>query len=141
MKFTKIVDMNADSVGSSVVQSETERDANEMLQYDDMMHDEDEQDNIQYDLEMLLPESREILNEWTCAEIKVDEISSDPSANVERRQDISPTGSTSSIESMDSFYKPEADQSEHEQLLSEQVVRALQRDTKDYTKIAAKVDE
>jgi hypothetical protein len=80
-----------------------------------------------------------MMSDWTCAEIKVDEISSNDLED--EKNQISPSGSTSSIESMDSFYKPEADQSEHEQLLSEHVVNALRRDMKDYSTIARDVEE
>jgi hypothetical protein len=138
MKFTKIFDVtDTDSVTSP-----TEIEANKQLQYDDeMLEDDDESVNIQHDLEVLLPESKEMMSDWTCAEIKVDEIKSDEVENDERRNDLSPTGSNSSNESLDSFYKPEADQSDHDQILSDHVVHALRRDAKDYAKIARDVEE
>lgn len=141
MKFTKIFDVT-DSESS--IQSQTERETNQMLQYDDsdmMMNEEDEQNQIQHDLDVLLPESREIMGDWTCAEIKVDEINSGALEEEDQRQELSPTGSSSSIESMDSFYKPEADQSEHEQLLSDHVQNALRRDTKDYATITRGIED
>lgn len=126
-----------------MVQSQT--DANQAYQNDDsemtMMTDEDEQNIIQHDLEVLLPESKEIMGDWTCAEIKVDEINSDETENVTKRHDMSPTSSSSSMESMDSFYKPEADQSEHEQTLSEHAVNGLRRDSKDYATNSRGFDE
>lgn len=118
MKFTKIFDVTDSE--TSMVQSQTERETNQMVQYEESnmtTNEEDEQNQLQHDLDVLLPESREIMGDWTCAEIKVDEINSGALEEEDKRQDLSPTGSTSSIESMDSFYKPEADQSEHEQFL------------------------
>jgi hypothetical protein len=139
MKFTKIFDMT----DSESITSQTEHDANQKLEYDDsemLMGEEDERNIFQHDLEVLLPESKEIMSDWTCAEIKVDEINSDETGE-NKRLEISPTGSSSSIESMDSFYKPEADQKEHDQLLSDHVVSALRRDTKEYSTITRDVEE
>lgn len=135
MKFTKIVDMT----DTESIISQTDQDAIQKLEYDDeMMLDPEEERNLfQHDLEVLLPESREIMKDWMCAEIKVDEITSNDLDNV-----MSPTGSSSSIESMDSFYKPEADQKEHdEELFSEHVVSALRRDTKEYATITRDIEE
>lgn len=126
MKFTNIFDMT----GESSTSQNHEADDTETV-----LNDDDQQDNIQYDIEVLLPESKEIMSDWTCAEIKIDEINSDPMENDDMRQDLSPTGSSSSIESMDSFYKPEADQSD--QMLSDHVTNALRRDIRDYTTIAS----
>lgn len=126
MKFTNIFDMT----GESSTSQNHEADDTET-----MLNDDDQQDNIQHDIEVLLPESKEIMSDWTCAEIKIDEINSDPMEDDDMRQDLSPTGSSSSIESMDSFYKPEADQSD--QMLSEHVTNALRRDIRDYTTIAS----
>lgn len=122
MKFTKIFDMNDES---SMAQNQTENNANQQPEDNEMSVDDQEQ-NFQHDIEVLLPESMEIMGDWTCAEIKVDEINSYEMENNEKRENLSPTGSSCSIESMDSFYKPEADQSEHEQNLSE-----LRRDTRE----------
>lgn len=119
MKFTKIFDVTDSE--STMIQNKLEQEANQYEESETLMGEEEEQELIQHDLGVLHPESREIMSEWTCAEIKVDEISSDACENDESRQELSPTGSSSSIESMDSFYKPEADQKEHEQLLSEHV--------------------
>jgi hypothetical protein len=138
MKFTKIVDMT----DTESIISQADQDAIQKLEYDDeMLLDSDEERNMfQHDVEVLLPESKEIMKDWTCAEIKVDEINSnemDGDCNP-----MSPTGSSSSIESMDSFYKPEADQKEHdEELLSEHVVTALRRDAKEYATITRDVEE
>lgn len=113
MKFTKIFDYT-DSESATV----PERDFNQNLQCDDSEaspNDDDEQSIVQHDLEVILPESKEIMGDWTCAEIKVDEINSDPLETDSKKPELSPTSSSNSIESMDSFYKPEADQSEHEQ--------------------------
>lgn len=119
MKFTNIFDMT----GESSTSQNHEADNTET-----MLNDDDQQDIIQHDIEVLLPESKDIMSDWTCAEIKIDEINSDPMENDDMRQDLSPTGSSSSIESMDSFYKPEADQ-----MLSEHVTNALRRDIRDFT--------
>ena len=119
--------------------SQMEHDANENLDFDeDMMLDAEEERNIfQNTLEVLLPESKEIMGEWTCSEIKVDEINSND-LNGENRVDMSPTGSTSSIESMDSFYKPEADQKEHE-LLSHDI--ATRRDAKEHSTATRDIED
>jgi len=158
MKFAKIIDVTDSD--STMVQSQSERDFNLQLQFDDSeilsmrhhhnndsdddMNDEDidfetEQKQIQHDLALLHPETRQFMGDWKCAEIKVDEITSDALAD-DDRSEMSPAGSTSS---MDSFYKPEADQtSEHDaQLLSDDVVTALQRDSKDYATITRGVEE
>lgn len=117
MKFTKIVDVTdvVSSNNSPMPQFHSDTDGNQMFSYEDVdptHNEDDEQDLIQHDIEVLLPESKEIMADWTCAEIKVDEITSDELDHDHKRAEMSPTGSTSSIESMDSFYKPEADQSE-----------------------------
>lgn len=125
MKFTKIVDITDQGDNeSSMTQSHSGNDVHPYMNYDDedqMLDDEDGQDIIQHDIEVLLPESRELLSDWTCETIKVDEITSDA---LEENQELSPTGSSSSIESMD-FYKPEADQSE--QIPSEHALRRESR--------------
>lgn len=140
MKFTKIFDVTDNE--SLLNQSQTEDDVDQMHQYEDseMLHSDDEQ-HMEHDLDVLLPESRDIMADWTCAEIKIDEINSDALEANTMRKDLSPTGSSSSIESMDSFYKPEADQNEHEQLMSEHVQTALRRDVKDYATITRDIDE
>lgn len=122
MKFTKIFDMTDESPMAS---NQNETDTNEQAEDNEMSQDEQEQ-NFQHDIEVLLPESMEIMGDWTCSEIKVDEINSDALENDEKRENMSPTGSSCSIESMDSFYKPEADQSEHDQNLIE-----LRRDVRE----------
>lgn len=140
MKFTKILDMT----DTESIISQTEHDANQKLEYDDsemMMDEEMERNMFQHDLEALLPESKEIMSDWTCSEIRVDEINTDELDSDTRRQEMSPTGSNSSIESMDSFYKPEADQKEHDQLLSDHVVTALRRDAKEYATFTRDIDE
>jgi hypothetical protein len=139
MNFRKILDMT----DTESIISQTERDANQKLEYDDddMMMDEDDEKNIfQHDLEVILPESKEIMSDWTFSVIRVNEINSNE-MDEEMRQEMSQTGSSSSIESMDSFYKPEADQKDHEQLLSDNVVTALRRDTKEYATITRDIDE
>lgn len=139
MKFTKIFDVTEDS---PAVQCQSERENNQVLQCDESeieMTDEDEQNIIQHDLEVLLPESKEIMGDWTCSVIKVDEINSNETDSKEKRQDLSPTSSSSSIESMDSFYKPEADQSEHEQILVNPAVNA--RDAKDHAAVTRDFEE
>lgn len=136
--FTKILDMT----DNESIASQTEHDANQKLEFDDsemLMGEEDEETIVQHELKVLVPESKEILKDWRCSGIVVNEISSDD--REDNRQEMSPTGSSSSIESMDSFYKPEADQKEHEQLLSDQVVTALQRDTKEYATITRDIEE
>lgn len=123
MKFTKIFDMT----GEDSNQNQMENNSNIQHEESELSQDEQEQ-NFQHDIEVLLPESMEIMGDWTCSEIKVDEINSNDleNSNDEKRENLSPTGSSCSIESMDSFYKPEADQSEHDQNLSE-----LRRETFD----------
>lgn len=133
MKFTQIFDITDNE---SII-SQMEHDNDQKLEFDEeMMLDAEEERNIfQNNLEVLLPESKEIMGDWTCAEIKVDEINSN-----ENRNDMSPTGSTSSIESMDSFYKPEADQKEHE-LLSKDDVTVARRDAKEYSTITRDIED
>lgn len=142
MKFTKIFDVTDSD--SPLVQSQMERDNNQQLMFDDTdmtMHDDDENDSemIQHELNILYPETRE-LSDWKCAEIKVDEIVSNAfDDDDDLNGELSPAGSTSS---MDSFYKPEADQtSEHEQLICDDVVSALQRDHRDFATITRGVDD
>jgi hypothetical protein len=130
MKFTKIFDVTDSD--SPMVQSQTEYEANKNANSENVMNEDDQQDLIQHDLEVLLPESKEMMADWTCAEIKVDEINSDDRERDEQRQDLSPTGSSSSIESMDSFYKPEADQKDHE-LAPDNAQSVHRRDAREYT--------
>lgn len=127
MKFNKIFDMT-DSDAASMAHSETEN--NQMLQYDEIFHHDDSDNHIH---NQLIPESREMMSDWTCAEIKIDEIKSE---NLDTM--ISSGDRSSSVESMDSFYKPEADQSEHEQILSETVMDVLKKDVKNYSIIPAR---
>lgn len=123
MKFTKIFDMNAES----------STEPNEARSSEAPLNDDDEQDIIQHDIEVLLPESKEMMSDWTCAEIKIDEINSDSLENDEKREEMSPNGSSSSMESMDSFYKPEADQNEHDQQsMCEHVTSALRRESREF---------
>lgn len=139
MKFSKILDMT----DTESITSQTEHDANQKLEFDDsemLMDEETEKDIFQHDVEVLLPESKEMMGDWTCSGIRVDEINSDE-LDDESRLETSPSGSSTSIESMDSFYKPEADQKEHDQLLSDNVVAALHRDTKDFATISHSIDE
>lgn len=140
MTFTKILDMT----DTESIARQTEHDTNQKLEFDDsemLMGEEDERTIFQHDLEVLVPESVKIMSDWKCSGIIVNEINSDEKDEETMRQEMSPTGSSSSIESMDSFYKPEADQSEHEQLLSDQVVTALRRDAKEYATITRDVEE
>lgn len=140
MKFNRILDVT--ECDSPIVQTHSEREANQMLQYDEsdinMMLDNDDDycdenimmDNLEHDLAIIHPETVELLDDWKCAEIKVDEIVSDPMENEERRLDLSPVESNASMESMDSFFKPEADQNgnnSNEQILSDDVVMAMRR--------------
>lgn len=144
MKFNRILDVT--ECDSPLVQTYSERDTNQMLQYDEsdlnMMLDNDDDygdqnqmmDSLDYDLAIIHPESVELLDDWKCAEIKVDEIVSDPLENEQRRLDLSPVDSNASMESMDSFFKPEADQngsSSNEQILSDDVVEAMRRNNRD----------
>lgn len=138
MKFNKIVDVT--ECDAPIVQTHSERFANQMLQFDEsdinMMLDNDDDysdqvmDNIEHDLAIIHPESVELLDDWKCAEIKVDEIVSDP---MERRLDLSPADSNASMESIDSFFKPEADQNGNhtEQILSDDVGVAMRRNNHD----------
>lgn len=141
MRFNKIVDVT--ECDATLVQTNSERLANQMLQYDEsdinMMMDNDDDysdqvmDNLEHDLAIIHPESAELLDDWKCAEIKVDEIVSDPMENEERRFDLSPADSNTSMESMDSFFKPEADQNgnNNEQILSDNVGVAMRRNNRD----------
>jgi hypothetical protein len=99
-----------------------------MLQFDESdfagQHEnyyDDEHDALEHDLAIIHPESSEILDDWKCTDIKVDEIVSDPNADAPR-YDLSATDSDSS---MDSFFKPEADQ--NIQLLSDEAIMAMRR--------------
>lgn len=108
---------------------EMDNDVNQMLQYDDsdfnLQHDENNEPQIQHDLNLLLPESKEIMTDWTCAEIKIDEINSENLDNIPNCQ----LDRSSSVESLESFYnKPEADQSEAEQILSANVIDVMKKD-------------
>lgn len=152
MKFNKILDVTESE--SPLVQTTSEREANQMLQYDesDLAHHEDDsnsedeyndeegeldfQEQLEYDLAMIHPESAEILDDWKCAEIKVDEIVSDPNAVELRHHNLSPADSDSSI---DSFFKPEADQ--NVQLLSDDALTAMRRNNLDYITIAARLND
>lgn len=142
MRFNKIVDVTESD--SSLVQTYGERETNDMLQYDDSdLHDNDyglDDDNdalLEHDLAIIHPESAQIMDDWKCAEIKVDEISSDPRAEEdEPHYDLSPEDSDSS---MDSFFKPEADQ--NIQLLSDDAIAAMRRQNNDYTTITRVDDE
>lgn len=150
MKFAKIFDMTDDEDEDHEEPDDNE--ANDNLQYDDalMMEDPSEQGVIKHDLEALIPESKDIMSDWKCSMIRVAGINSDEQEKEEEegeekdeatKMEASAIGSSSSMESMDSFYKPEADQSEHEQILSQNVVSALNRDTRDYATIARDIDE
>lgn len=132
MKFTNIFDMNAES----------STDQNEASSSEATLNDDDEQDNVQHDIEVLLPESKEMMCDWTCAKIKIDEINSDSLESDEKIEEMSANGSSSSIESMDSFYKPEADQNEHEQqTFCEHVTSALRRESREFPTIGNGNDE
>lgn len=154
MKFNKILDVTESE--SPLVQTTSEREANQMLQYDesDLVHHEDDnnsseydyndddeedgvfdsQEQLEYDLAMIHPESAELLDDWKFAEIKVDEIVSDP--NALRHHNLSSVDSDSSI---DSFFKPEADQ--NVQLLSDDALTAMRRNNLDYITIAARLND
>ena len=135
------------------VQTHNERIANQMLQFDEldinMMLDNDDDysdqviDNLEHDLAIIHPESVELLDDWKCAEIKVDEIVSDPMENEERRLDLSPADSNASMESMDSFFKPEADQNGNntEQILSDDVAVAMRRNNRDILTLTQAADD
>lgn len=139
MKFNKILDITESEL--PLVQTYSEREANEMLQYDESdlaSHNENDygdDDVLEHDLAIIHPETAEMLDDWKCAEIKVDEIVSDPNAD-EPRYDLSATDSDSS---MDSFFKPEADQ--NIQLLSDDAIKAMRRHNNDYTTITHVDDE
>jgi hypothetical protein len=140
MRFNKIVDVT--ECDATLVQTNSERIANQMLQYDesdinmmldnndDYCDDDQVMDNLEHDLAIIHPESAELLDDWKCAEIKVDEIVSDPMENEERRFDLSPADSNTS---MDSFFKPEADQNGNntEKFLSDNVEVAMKRSNRD----------
>lgn len=156
MKFNKILDVTESD--EPIVQMMSEREANQMLQYDETdliphhnEHDEDEynsdedyqydehddyQEHLEHDLAIIHPESAEILDDWKCAEIKVDEIVSDPNEEELRHHDLSPADSDSSI---DTFFKPEADQ--NVQLLSDDALRAMRRNNLDYITIGARLND
>lgn len=160
MKFNKILDVTESD--SPLVQTMSERETNQMLQYDetdllhhrhDELYDEDEynsdeeyeyndegehdyQEHLEHDLAIIHPESAEILDDWKCAEIKVDEIVSDPHEVELRHHDLSPIDSDSSI---DSFFKPEADQ--NVQLLSDDALTAMRRNNLDYITISAQLND
>lgn len=148
MRFNRILDVTESD--SPFVQAHSERDINEMLQYDESdMHqneddypDEDSLGHLELDMAIIHPESAELLDDWKCAEIKVDEIVSDPLENEERRLDLSPADSNVSIESMDSFFKPEADQNgNQDQFLSDDVVAAMRRNNLDYITLTRGLEE
>lgn len=132
MKFNKIFDMNDNNDAENIMTlNEMDNDFNQMLHYDDsefnLQHDESNEPRIQHDLNLLLPESKGIRPEWQCAEIKVDEINS---VNADDAM-MSQHDRSSSVESLESFYnKPEADQSEAEQILSANVIDVLKKDSK-----------
>lgn len=136
MKFNRILDVTDSE--SPLVQTHNERDTNQMLQYDEsdmnMLLDNDQvqmMDSLEHDLAIIHPESVELLDDWKCAEIKVDEIVSDLQQSENIRLDLSPVDSNAS---MDSFFKPEADQNSsgsNEQILSDNVVMAMTRNNRD----------
>lgn len=140
MKFNKILDVTESDL--PLVQTHHERQTNDMLEFDesdfasndnDYGNDDDDDDDggaLEHDLAIIHPETAEILDDWKCAEIKVDEILS-----AEPRYDLSPADSDSS---MDSFFKPEADQ--NIQLLSDDAILAMRRHNSDYTTIT-RVDD
>lgn len=139
MKFNKILDVTESDL--ALVQTHCERQTNDMLEYDesdfasnDNDYGDDDDGVLEHDLAIIHPETAEMLDDWKCAEIKVDEILSDPNID-EPRYDLSPADSDSS---MDSFFKPEADQ--NIQLLSDDAILAMRRHNNDYTTIA-RVDD
>lgn len=156
MKFNKILDVTESD--SPFVQSGCERENNQMLQYDDSdltLHEhnddfdndgyegeiedddrseQDLQEHLEHDLAIIHPESAGMMDDWKCAEIKVDEIVSDP--NEQRQYDLSHGESDSSI---DSFFKPEADQ--NVQLISDDALAAIRRNNHDFTTITRVHDE
>lgn len=88
---------------------------------------------MQHNLNLLLPESKGISSEWKFADLKIDEINS---ANMDSDM-LTQNDRSSSVESLESFYnKPEADQSEAEQIMSANVIDVLNKDTKNYAFIA-----
>lgn len=137
MKFNKILDVTESDL--PLVQTYCERETNDMLQYDesdfafhDNDYDDDNNDVLEHDLAIIHPESADILDDWKCAEIKVDEIVSDPN---ESNYDLS----LDSDSSMDSFFKPEADQ--NIQLLSDDAISAMRRQNNEYITITRVDDE
>jgi hypothetical protein len=163
MKFNRILDVTESD--APMLQMQSERETNELLQYDetDLHHyhthshhhhqhchgnNEDDypdhdssMDQLEHDLAILHPETADMFEDWKCAEIKVDEIVSDPLVEDERRHDLSPVDSNVSIESMDSFFKPEADQNGSEQFISNDVVEAMRRNNRDYITLTRAVEE
>ena len=141
MKFNKIVDVTESE--NSLVQTHSEREANSMLQYDetDLINENrseyevNDEEALEHDLAIIYPETVELMDDWKCAELKVDEIVSDPNVVEEFRYELSLVGSDSSL---DSFFKPEADQ--NIQLLSEEAVSAMRHQNNDYATIT-RVDE
>ncbi|CAH1720001.1 unnamed protein product [Chironomus riparius] len=151
MRFNKIVDVT--ECDEMFVQTHSERIANQMLQYDEldinMMLDNDDDysdqviDNLEHELAIIHPESVELLDDWKCAEIKVDEIVSDAMENEEKRLDLSSADSNASMESMDSFFKPEADQNGNntEQILSDDIAFAMRRNNRDILTLTQAADD
>lgn len=160
MKFNRILDVTDSE--SDWAQTTSERNTNQMLQYDEsdmnqrlMMDNDDDYyeqeplESLEHDLAIIHPESKELLEEdWKCAEIKVDEIVSDPMENAERSHDLSSSSdSNGSMESMDWYYKPESEQNGNngnngnEQLLSDDVVIAMRRSNRDYATLTRAVEE
>lgn len=135
MKFTNIFDVTDD-------ESQADNDNSHMIHYDSESAFQGDMDQQSvHDLEAIISESVEIMPDWRCAAIKVDEINSNEVLTESQREDLSPTGSSTSIESMDSFYKPEADQKEHDQTLSEHVHAALLDNVKDYATVTRDIDD
>lgn len=141
MKFNKIFDMNDIDTECTTPTNEMDNDVNQMLQYDDSEfnlhhHHHDDECNdpqMQHNLNLLLPESKGISSEWKFADLKIDEINS---ANMDSDM-LTQNDRSSSVESLESFYnKPEADQSEAEQIMSANVIDVLNKDTKNYAVIA-----
>lgn len=155
MKFNKILDVTESD--APFVQAGYERENNQMLQYDDSdltmqedydndgyegeMEDDDRseqdfQEHLEHDLAIIHPESAGMMDDWKCAEIKVDEIVSDPNEQQQRQYDLSHGDSDSSI---DSFFKPEADQ--NVQLISDDALAAIRRNNYDFTTITRVHDD
>lgn len=141
MKFTKILDVTESDL--PLVQTHCERQTNDMLEYDesdfasnDNDYGDDDDGVLEHDMAIIHPETKDILDDWKCAEIKVDEILSDPNIDEPRYHDLSAADSDSS---MDSFFKPEADQ--NIQLLSDDAIQAMRRHNTDYTTIARADDD